>query len=81
MNCALTFGSYPLVLEAARQGLGIALAWRHLIEEDSSSNGTLVRPRTAEGPTRFGYYLAWQRARPPSSHALQFIDWVTAQFG
>jgi DNA-binding transcriptional LysR family regulator len=35
-NRALTFGSYPLVLEAARQGLGIALAWRHLIEEDLS---------------------------------------------
>jgi LysR family glycine cleavage system transcriptional activator len=77
---ALTFGSYPLVLEAARQGLGIALAWRNLIEDDLS-RGTLVRPLTAEVPTRFGYYLAWQRARPPSSHALQFIDWVTAQFG
>lgn len=77
---ALTFGSCPLVLEAARQGLGVALAWRNLIEDDLAS-GALVRPLLAEVPTRFGYYTVSQRAKPLSPHMLQFIDWVTDQFG
>ncbi len=77
---ALTFGSYPLVLEAARQGLGMALAWRNLIEDDLAK-GTLARPVLAEVPTRFGYYMVWQRAKPPSQHALHFMDWVTGHFG
>lgn len=76
---ALTFGSYPLVLEAARQGLGIALAWRNLIEDDLAK-GTLVRPILAEVPTRFAYYIAWQRTHAPSQQLLKFVDWVSRQF-
>jgi len=76
---ALTFGSYPLVLEAARKGLGLALAWRNLIEDDLAT-GTLVRPIEAEVQTRFGYFLVWPKSRAPSPHALSFMNWVTEQF-
>jgi len=72
---ALTIGSYPLVLEAARRGLGIALAWRNLVEDDLAS-GRLVRPLEAEVRTRFGYYLAWPRAEAPSPQALAFLAWA-----
>lgn len=76
---ALTIGNYPLVLEAARRGLGIALAWQSLIEEDLAA-GTLVRPIEAEVRTRFSYYLAWPRTRQRSAVALSFCNWVQEQF-
>lgn len=72
---ALTIGSYPLVLDAARRGLGVALAWQNLIEEDLA-RGTLVRPLPAEVRTRFGYHVAWPRSRPPSTLARRCIDWI-----
>lgn len=75
---ALTIGSYPLVLEAARRGLGVALAWRHLIEDDLAS-GSLVCPLAAEVGTRFGYHLAWPRSRPVSAHAATYRAWVRAE--
>ena len=77
---ALTIGNYPLVLEASRQGLGIALAWQSLIEADLAE-GTLTRPIDAEVQTRFAYYLAWPRTRQRSAVALAFCKWVQQQFG
>ena len=76
---ALTIGTYPLVVEAARRGLGVALAWESLIEDDLAA-GTLVRPMTAEVRTRFGYYLAWPRSRAPSPLAQRCMDWIKEQF-
>jgi len=75
---ALTIGSYPLVLDAARRGLGVALAWEHMIEEDLA-RGTLVRPLAAQVRTRFGYYLAWPRARMASSLTRRCMDWIRAE--
>lgn len=72
---ALTIGSYPLVVEAARRGLGVALGWRRQIEPDLHA-GRLVRPVPEEVRTRFGYWLAWPRARPMSAPAAAFRDWV-----
>jgi DNA-binding transcriptional LysR family regulator len=77
---ALTIGNYPLVLEAARLGAGVALAWQSLIEEDLAA-GRLVRPLAASVRTRFGYQLAWPRTRQPSRQALAFMSWVKQQFG
>lgn len=72
---ALTFTSYPLVLDAARRGLGVALAWEKLIEEDLA-RGSLVRPLRAQVRTRFGYYLAWPRSRPLSSLGRRCMEWI-----
>jgi DNA-binding transcriptional LysR family regulator len=75
---ALTIDSYPLVLEAARRGIGVALAWRNLIEADLSC-GALVQPMAEQVRTRFGYYLAWPRSRPPSALARRCLDWILAE--
>jgi DNA-binding transcriptional LysR family regulator len=77
---ALTIGNYPLVLEAARQGLGVALAWQHQLAADLAS-GRLVRPIAAEVATRFGYYLAWPRSRQRPPEAAAFCDWLRAEIG
>jgi DNA-binding transcriptional LysR family regulator len=76
---ALTFGSYPLCLEAARRGLGMALAWRNLVEDDLEA-GALMRPLPDEVQTRFAYHIVWPRSRPASVHAKTFVDLVTGEF-
>ena len=77
---ALTIGNYPLVLEAARRGAGMALAWQNLIEDDLAS-GRLVRPLAEQVHTRFGYQLAWPRSRPQTRQAASFINWVLERYG
>jgi DNA-binding transcriptional LysR family regulator len=75
---ALTIGNYPLVVEAARRGLGVALGWQGHVDDDLA-RGTLVRPLAAEARTRFGYYLAWPRSRSLSAEAVIFRDWIKSE--
>ena len=77
---ALSIGTYPLVVEAARQGHGVALGWQGHVDDDLAS-GALVRPLAAEVKTRFGYYFAWPRSRPLSSEATGFREWVREAVG
>ena len=49
--------TYPLAIQAAVDGLGIALGWGHLVDRHLKS-GALVRPLVAEHVrTQSGYYL------------------------
>lgn len=48
--------SYVAQLEAARKGLGVALGWGHLLEDDLQ-NGALVRPVPDSVDTKYGYYV------------------------
>lgn len=74
---SLTIGSYPLVVEAARKGLGMALGWRGLVDDDLLS-GRLVAPLSESFGSRSGYYLAWPRERKPTPEAAEFIEWAEA---
>ena len=71
----LTVTSYPLVIDAARRGLGVALGWRGLVDDDLRE-GRLVVPLRESLKTRFGYHLVWPRARAPSPAALAFLAWA-----
>ncbi len=54
---ATTFNTYPLAVQAAKDGLGMALGWSHMVDHMLSS-GELVRPLgNLEVRTDFGYYL------------------------
>ncbi|MEL7014312.1 MAG: LysR substrate-binding domain-containing protein [Pseudomonadota bacterium] len=53
---ALRTNSYVTQVDAARAGLGVALGWRHLVDDDLRT-GTLVRPLTDAIQTGFGYFL------------------------
>ena len=77
---ALAISTYPLVVEAARQGHGVALGWQGHVDDDLAS-GALVRPLAAEVKTRFGYYFAWPRSRPLSAEAAGFRAWVKGEVG
>ncbi len=71
----MKINNYPLVIDAARNGSGIALAWRHLVERDLEQ-GTLVQPITNTVNTKNGYHLIWPFNDEMPPIACAFRDWV-----
>lgn len=70
----LTIASYPLVIDAAKRGLGVALGWHGLIDRELAAGHLMaVLPESLATPS--GYYLLWPRSRQPSPEAQGFIDW------
>lgn len=74
---SLGMNNYPLVIQAACAGQGLALGWRYLVD-DLIAQGALVRPIEASVRTSFGYYLVWLHGRPLSAEAEAFCAWVKA---
>ena len=57
VNQAVLLNTYPLSIDAAVSGLGLALGWGHLVDH-LIDEGKLVRPlKSASLRTDFGYYL------------------------
>ncbi len=57
------FNTYPLAIQAAVDGLGVALGWGHLVDHLLES-GELVRPvEDRFARTQSGYYLLTNRSR------------------
>ncbi len=75
---SLTIDSYPLVIDAAKRGLGFALGWRGLVDDEIAA-GRLVMALKETLTTRFGYYAVWPRSRPLSPEAKSFIDWAVQE--
>ena len=68
--------TYPLAIQAAIDGLGIALGWGHLVEQHLQS-GALVRPMNAEHiRTRSGYYLLQRRGSERRSESDIVMQWL-----
>jgi len=74
----LVINSYPLIVQAARDGLGVALGWRHLVDAPLAA-GALVRPLEQTVRTKLGYYLLIRRDRGASPQAEAFRGWLRAQ--
>lgn len=75
---SLKISSYPLVIQAAREGQGIALGWT-LSTADLIARGELVRPIDTTLKTRAEYYLVVSEeasAAPVSA----FCEWVLGEF-
>ena len=58
----LIMNNYPLLIEAAKAGQGVALGWRTLVDADLAA-GRLVRPLEGTVRTDGGYYLLWPAGR------------------
>ena len=65
------YDNYALTLQAAMEGRGIALAWRHLAEPPLKS-GQLVELTGLRVATDNGYYLAYRRQHP---QAEMIVNW------
>ncbi|MFY9240381.1 MAG: LysR substrate-binding domain-containing protein [Roseovarius sp.] len=61
--------SYAAQIDAARAGLGIALGWSQLLDEDLAT-GRLVKPIEASVQTSYGYYLLLRHGADETAHAL-----------
>ena len=60
-------------LDAARAGLGVALAWKGQLADDLTT-GRLVRPIDHAVTTPFGYYLILRDgAEPAARHLAQSL--------
>jgi len=73
------YNNYPLVLQEALAGKGVALAWRPLTDAAVAQGGLIpVGPRveTAE----MGYYLAWPDREPGRRLVPALKDWFAAKF-
>ncbi len=78
-NRMLQINSYPLVIEAACNGLGVALGWGHLVD-DLIASGRLLRPVDASLETEFGYYLIYRDNLHDDELVERFGAWLQAQF-
>lgn len=74
----LQINNYPLLVQAACAGQGIALGWRYLIDGHLAS-GALQRPLAASLHTSYGYYVLTPKGRALSDVARTFCDWLLAQ--
>jgi LysR family glycine cleavage system transcriptional activator len=76
----LVFEDSVMLLEAAAQGLGVALARSSLIETDLES-GRLVRPFDLGIASELGFWAVWRADSRKSPRIAALRDWLVAEAG
>ena len=71
--------NYQLLIDAARNGQGLALGWDQLVAQDLT-NGTLIRPLNDSLTTSLGYYQIWRNSQDKTPEAEAFIRWMSSRF-
>ena len=79
-NRNLQLNSYPLVIDAACAGHGVALGWRYLVD-DLIANNQLVRPIEQSLKTDLGYYCICRDNLENEANVVRFRNWLKQQFG
>lgn len=74
----LVFEDSALLLDAAAQGMGVALARSGLVGEDLRA-GRLVRLFPDELCPDLGYFLVWRADSPKLPRILRLRDWLVAE--
>ncbi len=69
------FGQSNMVIQAAIEGLGVALGRSPLTVDDLATR-QLVRPFGAAVPSGFSYYLVYPRSALASEKVRVFRDWL-----
>lgn len=72
---SLTLGNYPLLMQAAIAGHGVALGWRPLVDA-MLRDGQLVSLPVQPLRTQRGYFLVQPRARDPWAAVDSLRDWI-----
>lgn len=71
---------FSMVAEAAKQGMGIALMPRLLVEDELKS-GQLVQVSSHEHPSSRSYYLIFPEEKAENAALGRFRDWIAGQAG
>lgn len=74
----IRFNSYPMVLQAAEAGQGVALGWSY-ITDPMIATGRLVSPVGKVLETRDGYYVSTSERDTRSPEIVAFLHWIRAQ--
>ena len=74
----MMFDDSAFMLEAAAQGVGVALARSSLVGSDLRS-GRLIRPFPDEIESSWGYYLVWRADSRKLVRILALRDWLLAE--
>ena len=72
---SLRFDNYTLLIQAAIAGQGVAIGWRHLVDE-LLAQGLLVRPDQRMASSRFGYYVVLPERKRRARLVQHFVDWL-----
>lgn len=74
----LRFNSYPMVLQAAEAGHGVALGWSY-VTDPLLAEGRLVCPVDRVLETRDGYYLCTSESAGKNQGIAAFLNWIAAE--
>ncbi|MBI1682414.1 LysR substrate-binding domain-containing protein [Caulobacter hibisci] len=80
MITGLAFDDTSVMLDAAAQGIGVALARKGLSERDLR-DGRLVRPFPGEVEVETGHHVVWRADAPRLARILKVRDWLLAEVG
>lgn len=78
-NRNLQLNSYPLVIDTACAGHGVALGWRYLVD-DLIANNQLIRPFEQSLKTDLGYYCICRDNLENDANVVRFRNWLKQQF-
>lgn len=76
----LSFRPTHLAINAALDGLGVALAKDVWVEDDIRA-GRLIKPFDLSLPVALGYYVIYPRIRMSDERVLAFCDWLKVEAG
>ena len=72
---SLRFDNYTLLIQAAIAGRGVAIGWRHLVDE-LLAQGLLTRLDQRMASSRFGYYVVLPERKRRARLVQHFVDWL-----
>ena len=76
----LQVNDYVLAIQAVLEGQGVALGWRHLVE-DMVKRGVLVRVTDYSQTTEKAFHVIWPKEVQLSRQAEAVREWLLAQAG
>jgi putative choline sulfate-utilization transcription factor len=74
----LRFDNYTLLIQAAIGGQGVAIGWRHLVD-NLLAQGLLCRPIAQTVMSNLGYYVVLPQRKRRGVLIQQFVDWLMAE--
>ncbi|TBU90311.1 choline sulfate utilization transcriptional regulator [Phytopseudomonas dryadis] len=72
---SLRFDNYTLLIQAAIAGQGVAIGWRHLVDE-LLAQGLLARVDGRTVTSSFGYYVVLPERKRRARLVQRFVEWV-----
>ena len=74
----LRFDNYTLLIQAAIGGQGVAIGWRHLVDE-LLEQGLLCRPVESAAISAYGYYIVLPQRKRRVQVVQRFVDWLKSE--